>query len=177
MLLSLNGNAEFKPRFCGCLQTGKVTEIQLRDWRPLICSRCKGVLKQDHEWKAELSWSPSIYHGAVSRTSARLSNRNIHEVSTWGRGRDRCPLCFCLVFYCYFLSNDKQNYNDNEQNRSQLPSFMSGLSWVLQINFTMQVGKYSSLKLLLIQVFVIYLCSTEGKQWNSCYFKLTLKDL
>ena len=85
------------------------TEIQLRDWRPLICSRCKGVLKQDHEWKAELSWSPSIYHGAVSRTSARLSNRNIREVSTWGRGRDRCPLCFCLVFYCYFLSNDKQN--------------------------------------------------------------------
>ena len=61
--------------------------------------------------------------------------------------------------------------------RSHLPSFLSGLSWVLQINFTMQVGKYSSLKLLLIQVFVIYLCSAEGKQWNSCYFKLTIKDL
>ena len=26
-----------------------------RDWRPLIRSRCKGVLKQNHEWKAELS--------------------------------------------------------------------------------------------------------------------------
>ena len=26
-----------------------------RDWRPLIPSRCKGVLKQNHEWKAELS--------------------------------------------------------------------------------------------------------------------------
>ena len=26
-----------------------------RDWRPLIRSRCKCVLKKDHEWKAELS--------------------------------------------------------------------------------------------------------------------------
>ena len=26
-----------------------------RDLRPLIRSRCKGVLKQDNEWKGELS--------------------------------------------------------------------------------------------------------------------------
>ena len=31
MLLSLNGNEEFKPRFCRWLQTGKVKEIPLRD--------------------------------------------------------------------------------------------------------------------------------------------------
>ena len=26
-----------------------------RDLRPLICSRCEGVLKQDNEWKGELA--------------------------------------------------------------------------------------------------------------------------
>lgn len=44
---------------------------------------------------------------------------------------------------------------------------------VLQINFTMQVGKCPSLKLLLIQVFAMYLCNTQGiqqgKQWSSCF--------
>ena len=29
-----------------------------RDWRPLIRSQCKGILKQDDEWKAELSRVP-----------------------------------------------------------------------------------------------------------------------
>ena len=39
----------------------------------------------------------------------------------------------------------------------------------------MQVGKYSSLKLVLIQVFAMYLCmcNTQGKQWSSC---LTITD-
>ena len=33
-----------------------VSEVKgCRDLRPLIRSRCKGVLKQDNKWKAELS--------------------------------------------------------------------------------------------------------------------------
>ena len=53
MSLSLNGKVEFKPRFW-VLSMASDGE-GCRDWRPLIRSRCKCVLKQDHEWEAELS--------------------------------------------------------------------------------------------------------------------------
>ena len=52
----VNGNAEFKPRFCRWLQTGKGCRV----WRILIRSQGKGILKQNNEWKTELSsvtWS------------------------------------------------------------------------------------------------------------------------
>ena len=43
-----------------------------RELRPLIRSRCKGILKQDNEWKGELSLSPRRNLEAIGAVRANL---------------------------------------------------------------------------------------------------------
>ena len=54
-----------------------------RDLRPLIRSRCKGVLKQDNEWKEELGF----YLGGIWRRLEQLERISGHFPAVDQSGR------------------------------------------------------------------------------------------
>ena len=66
MSLSFNGNAEFRPQSMPSDGKG------CRDLRPLIRSRCKGVLKQDSDRKKNYRVLPSRNLEAIGAVGANF---------------------------------------------------------------------------------------------------------